>query len=139
MTQLSQRITLKTSMLQPANVRFAILTGLAALSILSTACDRTRPITASGDPPIISSLSASPATIQVGEAAQLTVVASDPLGGTLTYEWDAGLGDVFGTGAQVYYNAQWCCLGANDISVRVINESGGVAVATVRVTAYAPL
>jgi hypothetical protein len=38
----------------------------------------------------------------------------------------------------VYYSAQWCCLGANDITVRVLNEGGGSAVATIRVTAREP-
>lgn len=118
--------------------RRAVIWVLGVLLAVFSGCDRTTPITASGDPPTIRSASASPASIQVGNAALLTVVADDPSGSALTYEWDAGLGDVFGTGAQVYYTAQWCCLGANDISVRVINESGGSAVTTIRVTAYAP-
>lgn len=121
----------------------ALSAGLAFSGVLvfvlsTAACDRTREITGTGDPPVIQSATASPQTIPIGEASLLTVVASDPGGGSLSYEWDAGLGDVVGSGAQVYYSAQWCCLGPNDITVRVINEGGGSAVATLRVTAYAP-
>lgn len=109
---------------------------IAAMSLF--ACDRSRTITASGDPPIIQSVSAAPLSIAVGESALITVVANDPNGGALTYEWDAGLGEIVGQGSEVYYTAQWCCVGRNSIIVRVINEGGGVAVDEVLVVSYAP-
>lgn len=112
--------------------------GVLTLALLLFGCDRTQPITGSGDPPIIQSVTASPTSIVIGEASLLTVMATEPGGGTLVYEWDAGLGDITGAGSQVYYSAQWCCLGPNDIMVRVVNEGGGAAVATIRVTAHAP-
>ena len=102
------------------------------------ACDRTRTITASGDAPVIQSVVAAPPSIAVGEASLITVIANDPNGGLLTYEWDAGLGEIIGQGSEVYFTAQWCCVGRNSIIVRVINEGGGVAVETVLITTYAP-
>lgn len=101
-------------------------------------CDRTRTITASGDPPFIQSVVAIPSSIAVGESSLITVIANDPNGGLLTYEWDAGLGEIIGQGSEVYFTAQWCCVGRNNINVRVINEGGGVAVRTVLVTTFAP-
>lgn len=114
-----------------------LLTGLLIGACLLS-CDRTRTITGSGDPPNIQSVAAAPNTIFVGESSLITVVASDPAGGELTYEWDAGLGEIIGQGAEVFYTAQWCCVGRNSIIVRVINEGGGVAVASVLVTSRAP-
>ena len=111
----------------------ALLVGAHLLS-----CDRTRTITASGDPPIIESVVYSPSFIAVGESSLITVTANDPNGGLLSYEWDAGLGEIIGQGSEVYFTAQWCCVGRNSIVVRVINEGGGVAVETVRITTYAP-
>jgi hypothetical protein len=113
---------------------FALL--LAAIGLF--ACDRTRTITASGEPPIIQSVRATPHSIAVGESAKISVVANDPGGSLLSYEWDAGLGEIIGQGTEVYYTAQWCCVGTNSIIVRVTNEGGGVAVATVLVVSYAP-
>lgn len=118
--------------------RWAVVLSLMVTATGLLACDRTRTITGSGDPPNIQSVAAAPNTIFVGESSLITVVASDPAGGELTYEWDAGLGEIIGQGAEVFYTAQWCCVGRNSIIVRVINEGGGVAVASVLVTSRAP-
>lgn len=121
-----------------ARLHWVSLLAVVVFGTTVIACDRTRSITASGDPPNIQSVKATPRVIAVGESSLLTVIADDPNGGTLTYEWDVGLGEIFGQGAEVYYSAQWCCLGTNEISVRVINDGGGAAVATVLVTTTAP-
>jgi hypothetical protein len=98
-------------------------------------CDRTLPLEQGGDAPLIRSFTASPAAITLGNSSLLMVDAVDPAGGALTYEYDAGLGDVFGSGPEVYYSARPCCLGLNEIVVRVRSQGGSVATASVYVLA----
>ena len=121
-----------------AGYRWNVILFAILMCTILVACDRTRTITASGDPPVIQSFTADPPSIFVGQSSLITVTASNPNGGVLTYEWDAGLGAVVGQGSEVLYTAQWCCVGRNNIFVRVINEAGGAAVATIQVISLVP-
>ena len=55
--------------------------------------------------PVISQLSASPATIDVGDTTSLTCVATDPDGDSLFYAWSGKFGSIRGNGATVTWNA----------------------------------
>lgn len=57
-------------------------------------------------PPVISSLTASPAALQFASTTTLTVVASDPDGDTLQYKWsDANAGTISGVGNKVSWTS----------------------------------
>ena len=119
-----------------SRLRSVTILGLVmAVASIAPACDRTVPVSSASDAPLIRSVTASPEHITLGNSATLTVDAVDPAGGTLSYEWDAGLGDVFGSGPQVFYTARPCCLGRNEIVVRVRSAGGAEAAASVYVLA----
>ena len=77
-------------------------------------------------PPVISSLTASPAKLQRGETSTITCLASDPDGDPLTYTWKAGGGDVSGTGNTVIWKAP-DTVGNYTISVIVNDGNSGTA------------
>lgn len=77
--------------------------------------------------PIIQSLTADPAAIDVGSSSTITVVATDPDNQPLTYRWSASTGDIIGEGASVRFSASFCCRGPNYVEVTVKDNAGGSA------------
>jgi len=76
------------------------------------------------NPPLITSLSASLATVAPGGSSTITCVASDPDGDTLTYTWSASGGTISGTGSSVTWVAPGV-EGTYNISVTVDDGRGG--------------
>jgi hypothetical protein len=89
--------------------------------------------TSSVQNPVITSVTATPSTVQVGQNCRVTCNASDPAGDSLSYKWRVDLGDIVGRGATVYYSAAYCCAGTNRITVTVSNTRGGSAIGYVDV------
>ena len=77
--------------------------------------------------PVISSLEAEKAYLRAAESCEIRVVASDPDGDELSYQWSASGGDISGQGATVTWTAP-DMLGSCVISVRVTDGRGGEAV-----------
>lgn len=74
-----------------------LLICLAAVASL-TACT-------TNEPPVITSLTAHPSSVEPGGTAGMTCVASDPDGDTVTYSWSADDGTVSGVGGEVNWVA----------------------------------
>ncbi len=109
---------------------------LAICGIFLFGCIQPQPteqIGGAAQPPIITSVTAEPDVIRIGQSSTITCTASDPLGNTLTYRWKVDLGDIVGHGSTVRYSAAYCCSGVNQISVIVSNSKGGSATGTVEV------
>lgn len=85
-------------------------------------------------PPVIKKLTAKPSHIRVGTSSKVAVDAEDLDGDVLTYSWEASLGYILGSGGQVRYTAAACCVGENQITVKVEDGRGGRATESVRVT-----
>lgn len=104
------------------------LTGVLALFL--SACVQPEVTSSASGPnsnPIITSLSADPARGSVGRIVTLTVVAEDPDGDELSYEWFMTAGDVYGEGPVVSYVVTYCCVGINSVTVTVKDGRGGTA------------
>lgn len=84
--------------------------------------------------PLISSLVASPDTVQPGETATITCVASDPDGDVLDYDWKASGGSVTGVGNTVTWVGP-DIEGEFTITVTVGDGKGGQNVRNVSVSA----
>lgn len=100
-----------------------------AVMAMMVGCVQPQPTEQSSAPqnPVITSVTANPSTVQVGQSSVVTCDAYDPQGKSLSYNWRADLGDFVGHGSTVQYSAAYCCVGANRITVTVKNTSGGSA------------
>ena len=78
-------------------------------------------------PPVISSFTASPATVQAGEKSTLTCTASDPDNDPLTYSYTATGGTVTGTGPTTQFDSTGLRAGTYTITCHVDDGRGGVA------------
>lgn len=87
--------------------------------------------------PVVSSITARPATLERGETSTITCEASDPDGDTLTYTWEAIGGTVTGTGNIVTWEAP-SAGGEFVISVRVDDGKGGIASSSCRIVVQIP-
>ena len=76
--------------------------------------------------PVISSLEVEKAYLCAAESCEIRVVASDPDGDELSYQWSASGGDISGQGAIVTWTAPGRS-GGYVISVRVTDGWGGEA------------
>jgi len=76
------------------------------------------------NPPVIASLTPSPAAVTPGGSSTITCAASDPDGDTLTYAWTATGGTISGTGSTVTWVAP-SVAGTYNISVTVDDGNGG--------------
>jgi len=85
-------------------------------------------------PPVVKALSANPVVLSAGQTSEVTVVAADPDGDRLTFEWAADLGYLTGQGAEVIYAAPLCCASWATVRVTVNDGNGGVAHETVTLT-----
>lgn len=87
-----------------------------------------------GTPPVITSVVADPPALLAGESTSLTVSASDPDGGALTYAWSAAAGTLDpSAGASAVYTPP-SIPGSYQIGVTAANPSGLSATASVAVT-----
>lgn len=84
-------------------------------------------------PPMITDIIADPDIIDVGEASQLSCVASDPDGDSLTYNWTAGHGTITGSGSTVVWNAP-PTVGYYQVRCTVSDGKGGAATDSVGIT-----
>jgi hypothetical protein len=85
-------------------------------------------------PPVIEKIEVEPSTIRVYQSATITAYASDPDGDDLTFEWEATLGYIYGSGRVVRYSASGCCTGSNIIKLTVKDNRGGSTTGTAMVT-----
>jgi len=103
-------------------------------SILFVSC-KSEAITPSlNNPPVIEKIEVKPSTIRVYQTATITAYASDPDGDDLTFEWEATLGYIYGSGGTVKYSASLCCAGTNTIKLTVKDGRGGSATGTAMIT-----
>gem|GEM_PF-1991651 len=85
--------------------------------------------------PVISSLTADPASISTGAVTTITCAASDPDSDPLTYNWSAASGTISGSGAQVTWTAP-ASSSTYTIFCTVSDGNGGSAQTSVSVGAY---
>jgi len=81
-------------------------------------------VSVTNQPPVISSLTASPTTLAPGGMATITCIAYDPNDDLITYTWTIGTGTLVGTGSQVVWTAPLTPQ-ANTITCTVSDENGG--------------
>ncbi|MBI5526946.1 MAG: hypothetical protein HY897_11480 [Deltaproteobacteria bacterium] len=96
------------------------------------------PVEAAAQPPVITSLSAVPAEVYVGEASIVTADAYDPGGGPLTYQWTANGGTLTGDADADPWVVTWTApatTGTYSISLTVTNPGGQQAGSSVPVVA----
>ncbi|HKD80735.1 MAG TPA: PKD domain-containing protein [Candidatus Angelobacter sp.] len=85
-------------------------------------------------PPVISSCSASPATITVGQKSTITTTASDPDNDPLTYSYKTTGGTVTGTEATAQFDSAHTQPGTYTVTCHVSDGRGGETDATTQVT-----
>ncbi|HET9183703.1 MAG TPA: PKD domain-containing protein [Candidatus Angelobacter sp.] len=85
-------------------------------------------------PPTISSVSANPDKLTVGDSAMVQAQASDPDNDPLTYTWTSTCGTVEGSGAQVRLNSANVAPGTCTVTSKVDDGRGGTATASTNVT-----
>lgn len=103
--------------------------GLLFAGLLLSSCQEPVAVeTSQGNKdPVITSIIAEPNPVRVGNVCEITVIASDPQGSPLTYQWYASIGDMTGSGNRVRYLANYCCAGSVRVTVTVRNNLGGSA------------
>jgi outer membrane protein OmpA-like peptidoglycan-associated protein len=85
-------------------------------------------------PPVVSSCTANPATIQVGETSTITTTASDPDNDPLTYSYTTSGGHVTGSGATVQFDSKNTSPGTYTVTCAVNDGHGGEANGNTQVT-----
>ncbi len=100
----------------------------------STAATVTINVASVNDAPVITSMTATPATVASAGTSAIAVTASDvDVGDTLSYGYGVTGGSITGTGASVTYNAP-ASAGGQTITVTVTDGNGGSAMSNVTVT-----
>jgi hypothetical protein len=99
------------------------LLGISFLLLLLTACGGGS--TTSNQNPVVTSVTANPASLAPGASSTITVVASDPNNDTLIYTYAATNGTVSGSGATATFLAGNA--GTASVSVTVADGRGGTA------------
>ncbi len=90
------------------------------------------------NPPVITSITANPDTVGVSGSSQLSCSANDPDNNNLNYIWEASLGSISGTGA----NVTWIVpdsAGTYSVSCKVEDGNGGEDVDRVTIVVEQPL
>ena len=85
-------------------------------------------------PPVISSCTANPATITVGQRSNIAVNASDADNDKLTYSYKATGGNVSGDGPNAQFDATGVAPGSYTVTCHVSDGRGGETDATTQVT-----
>ena len=85
-------------------------------------------------PPIISSLTANPSSVNTSGTSTLTCNASDPDNDPLTYSWSASQGSISGSGSTVTWTAP-STAGAYIVACTVYDGQGGMASKSVTIAA----
>jgi hypothetical protein len=68
------------------------------------------PCDPSNQPPVVTDVTASPNSVNLGESVKVTALAEDPEGGGLTYEWIVPFGYYEGSGSQIeWFTTDTCC------------------------------
>ena len=88
-------------------------------------------------PPTIS-CSANPTSVNPGDSATITSVASSPQNRPLTYSYSASAGSVSGTGSSATLSTQGAAPGQVNINCNVVDDKGHSASATTSVNIIAP-
>ena len=114
-------------MKSPKWIRWTALVLIVIVMITTSACCK-----AENEPPAITSLTASPASVGPGESSTIVCVASDPDDDTLTYSWTATGGTISGVGSTVTWIAP-SVAGTFTISVTVDDGEGETDTGTVAV------
>lgn len=91
------------------------------------------------DPPVVATVTASPATVNTSTATTLGCAATDANGDTLAYAWSGGAGGVFSasTGQTVTWTAP-ATAGSRTITVTVTDGHGGSTAGVVAVLVVQP-
>ena len=79
-----------------------------------------------GNAPVITSVTPNPATVGLGGISNISCVATDPDGDTLSYAWDAQSGTITGSGDTITWQAPGTA-GTYTINVTVNDGTGRVA------------
>ncbi len=100
-----------------------LLFGLLTLSVMG--CKSSTD--SSNQHPVITSLTASPDTVEVGGLSIVVVDVSEPDGDLLSYSWDCFPGDIIPTSNKnkVLFSPSSCCTGLNTVSVVIRDGRGG--------------
>jgi hypothetical protein len=112
---------------------------LAIAAILGVACAAPPPVGPPTPPaqkpnqsPVISSVTANPQELVVGQSATITAVAADPDDDPITLEWSASGGTIAGSGSKVTWTAPNNS-GSFTINLKVSDNRGGQATGSVTV------
>ena len=100
---------------------FCINITVVSLFIFLGCEDSTEP---KNEPPIITSLTASPDGVEAGGSSTLTCVANDPDGDNLSFNWESAYGSINGNGSIVTWTAP-SSEGSYSVSCQVDDGNGG--------------
>ena len=125
---------MKTTRNKPRHAGRHIILQIILTCFLAISCTSPDAIGPPNEPPVVKVLAADPVVLSAGETSEITVVATDPDGDKLTFEWTADLGYLTGQGARVFYAAPLCCASWATVRVTVNDGNGGVARETVTLT-----
>jgi len=111
-----------------------LLAGILGSSCAAPAAPPPTPVPqATNEIPVISSVSANPTQVVVGQSTTITAVASDPDDDPITYSWSASQGTISGTGRQVTWTSSDQS-GSVSIGLTASDNRGGQATNSVTVT-----
>ena len=120
-----------------------VLTVLVTVAMLGSGCAAPPappppPAPEANQAPVISSVTAKPATVLYGDSVALTCIASDPEDDAITYAWSASEGTITGTGKE----ATWIAPnkdGNFNITVTLTDYPGAKTTGNVMVTVSNPV
>jgi hypothetical protein len=111
---------------------------LAMAAILGVACAApaptpppTPPAQPANESPVISSVTANPTEIVIGDSATITAVATDPDDDPITLKWSASDGTITGSGNQVTWTSSKS--GSSTINLTVSDNRGGQTTGSVTI------
>jgi hypothetical protein len=111
---------------------------LAMAAILGVACAApaptpppTPPAQPANESPVISSVTANPTEIVIGDSATITAVAADPDDDPITLTWSASDGTITGSGNQVTWTSSKS--GSSTINLTVSDNRGGQTTGSVTI------
>ena len=92
---------------------------------------------AKNKPPVISSLTADPDSVEVNGTSDLVCVATDPDGDSLIYNWEIAAGSISVTGSNVTWTAP-SSEGTYSVSCTVDDGNGGQDEKSINISTYEP-